>query len=224
MMIFVYLLIVCSCLAAAYLLLTRTSVFISNRNGVKIARLTISGAGGEYNFASKRIAFFLGPLRYRPRKKEVTPEEIEQKKVRKAEKQRRREEKKLKKGAEEKKQKKLTWNVRVQLIKAFLLFIGRLLAAVTYDIGPIVVRPTIANPALAGMAYGWGQAFLGAMPGLRQKTVFAPNFDGSESVYEGEMTVSIKNRQFVGLLWRLIRELPIGKIVKQKFIQRGSNA
>lgn len=210
-MIFVYLIILCLFVTVAIISMTRTVVYLSSRGGKKFVRLQSAGIGGEYDFVSNRFALVVGTYRHPLRRKGKPDEEAQRKK-------REKKEKKKLKSAAKKKHPKLTWALRVQIIKALALFCGRLLARLSFDIGAVVVRPTISNPALAGMAYGWGQAFLGAFPDLRRKTAFAPNFDGSQSVYEGEMTVSIKNRQIVALLWGLARDLPIGKIVKHKFM------
>jgi len=102
------------------------------------------------------------------------------------------------------------------------LFIGRILAAVEYEGGEFKARPVISNPALAGMAYGWGQAFYGVFPGLRQKVEVTPAFNGGEGNWSGHLTVSIRNRKIFYQLYRLALDMPIVEIIKQKFFKRGA--
>lgn len=114
---------------------------------------------------------------------------------------------------------KLPLRVRVQTGKAALLFVGRLLARVQYNIGEIDIAPVFANPALAGMAYGWGRAFSGAFPGAARSFRVTPSFTGGTTRFSGSLTLSIASRQICYLVYRLWRDLPIQHIMKHRFFR-----
>ncbi len=214
MMIFVYLFIVILFAPVIYILMTSTSAYVSYTHKKLLIRILISGIGVSYDGAEKQRTIIVGPYHHRLGKssKKKTEKSAERKK------------RKSQKAKKQTTRPKLSWALRIQFIKALGLFVGRLLSSVSFDIGRVVVRPKIANPALAGMAYGWGQAFLGVFPELHRRTAFAPKFDGSDGVYEGDLTVTIKNRQICYLLYLLCKNVPIWKLVKHKYLNRGQHA
>jgi hypothetical protein len=116
--------------------------------------------------------------------------------------------------------RRLPLSTIVRIARAFILFVARFLSCVQYDIGKINVRPAIANPALAGMAYGWGQALNGAFPGVQRILNIAPNYGAGAGSVSGRLVLSIKNRQIVVLVWRLLRDLPIKEIIKNRFFRK----
>ena len=108
----------------------------------------------------------------------------------------------------------------VKIVRAGLLCVGRILSRVQYDEGRLDVQPVIANPALAGMAYGWGQALGGMFPGLRQVATITPAYGTGSGRISGKAVFSIKNRQIVWVVWRLVRDLPIKELVKYRFSKK----
>jgi hypothetical protein len=109
----------------------------------------------------------------------------------------------------------------LKIARAAVIFVAGFLSRVQYDEGKLEVQPVIANPALAGMAFGWGQAFYGAFPGLKQVFNVDPAYGTSGSRVSGQLSLSIKNRQIMGLVWRLLRDLPIIELMKYRFSKRG---
>jgi hypothetical protein len=71
------------------------------------------------------------------------------------------------------------------------------------------------------MSYGWEQALRGMFPAIGHTINFAPSFAGEKSKFSGCLEMSIRNRQVVYLLYRLIRDLPIRDILKYRFFKRG---
>ena len=127
-------------------------------------------------------------------------------------------------GKKKKDRPAMPLGIKLRIGKAALLFVGRLLSRVQYDIGQIEFEPAPANPALAGMAYGWSSAFAGAFPGAARTVRVTPSFTGGPSRLSGSLTLSIATRQIVYLVYRLVRDLPIQKIIKHRFLKRGEHA
>lgn len=102
-----------------------------------------------------------------------------------------------------------------------MVFAARVLSCVVYKEANLAARPVIANPALAGMAFGWGQALYGAFPGLQTVLAVSPAFAPGQSTVSGHLTLSIKNRQVVYPTYRLLRQLPIKEIIRVRVFGRG---
>jgi len=116
---------------------------------------------------------------------------------------------------------KLHWSTILKIVKAAVLFMAGILSRIKYEEGRLDLQPAMANPALAGMAYGWGQAFTGAWPGLGRVFGFTPLFGSDQGQYSGHLVLSIKNGQVMALTWRLVRNLPIKELVKYLYAKRG---
>ena len=102
-----------------------------------------------------------------------------------------------------------------------VLFVGEILSRCSYDGGKFEVQPVFADPALAGIAYGWGQAFYGIFPGARNVIAVDPVFGAGETVFSGYVKFSIKNRQVVGPFLRLLANLPIKELTLSFFLRKG---
>ena len=109
----------------------------------------------------------------------------------------------------------------VRILKALIFFAGEILSRFRYDGGKIEVQPVFADPALAGIAYGWGQAFYGIFPGARNVIAVDPAFGAGETVYSGYVIFSIKNRQIIGPGFRLFGNLPIRELMASLFSKKG---
>jgi hypothetical protein len=110
--------------------------------------------------------------------------------------------------------------ILIRIGKAWVLFVARFLSRVQYDVGKLRLRPVIANPAMAGMAYGWSQALQGVFPGLKDIAEFEPKYCTGSGHVSGQVEFSIKNRQTVALLWRFLGDLPIKEIIKYRFSKK----
>jgi len=109
----------------------------------------------------------------------------------------------------------------IATIRAVVLFAGRILSHVRVDEAKFDLQPMIANPALAGMAYGWSQAFYGVFPSARKIVSISPDFGDGESVISGRVTFSIANRRILLSVWELLWNLPIKELVRYIFSKRG---
>ncbi|MCK5126047.1 MAG: hypothetical protein KAR42_07310 [candidate division Zixibacteria bacterium] len=205
-MIFVYIIFGFCFFTALVILLSETRVYASNYNQEFFVRLTVAGCGMAYSITRKQTTMIIGRYRKVFKKSESKPKAKKEKP-------------KAVKREKKKERGQLSWSIKAKSIKAFLLFGSRVLSRLKYDIGQVAIRPAISNPALAGMSYGWGAAFLGAFPELGRKITYAPVFNGGDSTYEGELTLSIKNRQFCYPLYRLYQDLPIWIIIKQRYFK-----
>jgi hypothetical protein len=193
-------------LTLATLLLTRTVLSLSLNDNCRLASLTILGVGMRYDLDRGRIGFGIGRLvRYFPRRStpKHSPEPHRASHPRKM-----------------KPRRKTPLSVYLRIGVAMARFAVGLLARLRFETKSLVLQPAIPNPALAGMAYGWGQALYGMFPGWRDRVDFAPRFDG-ESSYSGEIMISIKNRQVAVLLFRLLRDLPKKDIFTYMLFKRG---
>lgn len=205
-------LVIIAVLATALIILiltTRTILTASHRLRETSVSLTIANCGIKAYLSSRRYGLIVGGhvFRFELRQREPAAKKKTPKKI---------------KPPKKKAERKLSFSIWVKIIKAATLFTGRILAAVEYEGGQFQARPVLSNPALAGMAYGWGQAFYGVFPGLRQKVEVTPAFNGGEGNWSGHLTVSIRNRKIIFLLYRLALDLPIVEIIKQKFFKRGA--
>jgi hypothetical protein len=116
--------------------------------------------------------------------------------------------------------RRLPLPVIIKMVKAAIIFVADFLSRVQYDVGQLEVRPVTANPALAGVAFGWGQALYGIFPDLRRTINIAPTYGSEGSLVSGRVAISIKNGQVVALLWRLLRNLPIKELIKYRFSKK----
>ena len=210
-MIYLYLTAGLIALTALLILMTRTVVWISYLDKQFRARLTILGFGAEYNLTTKEFSLLARRLR-KTFRKSAKPDSVS------AKTERPRKRKKIKPQ-----RPNLGWPVRVQVIKAFALLIGRILSGLDYDLGRVAIQPKLANPALAGMVFGWGQALAGTFAWARSSILIAPVFGNQAAGYSGELTVSIRNSKVCRALILFLRDLPIQKIVKTKYLRRGTH-
>lgn len=173
-------------------------------------KLTVLNCGGLYDISGNRAALVLGRWKkyFKPgdkKKKPATKDKPTRKK---------------KKTAKKRSFGQLSWSARIKIAKAFLLYSGRFLGSIKYDEGQLKARPVMADPALAGMAYGFGAAVYGIFPDLRQTLDVFPAFSGQKSEWTGHIVFSIRIRQIIYISCRLIGDLPIMEIVKY-WMKRG---
>ena len=208
-----FLLIVSFIVATGLLLLltTRTIIFLSYRDRLFNASLTVLGCGVEFNGGRRQIGVVCGPLRYYPRQKSATPKRETAAKPAEAP---------LAPVPKRKSGRRLSLWVMVGVLKALVLFVGEILSRFSYDGGKFEVQPVFADPALAGIAYGWGQAFYGIFPGARNVIAVDPVFGAGETVFSGYVKFSIKNRQVIGPSFRLFGNLPIKELMASLFQRR----
>jgi len=172
------------------------------------ASLLCLSCGLEYTHDKKRLALRCGRYRHvfgggtpkpEKKKKETAPRKKKEKKIR----------------------PKLPWRVRVRIGKAIVLCTARFLVSVHYDLGRVRVRPVFANPALAGMVYGFGQAFSGAFGRIGEAISMVPDFAAEKTTWSGEIAISIGIRQIIVITCRFIMDLPIKNILKYRYFTRG---
>jgi hypothetical protein len=209
-----FLLIVSLVVATGLLLFltTRTVISVSYRNHLFRASLTVLGCGVEFNGGRRQVGVVCGPLRFFPRQKRATPKRETAAKPAEAS---------PAPVPKRKSGRKLSLGVMVRVLKALVLFVGEILSRFSYDRGKIEVQPVFADPALAGIAYGWGQAFYGIFPRARNVIAVDPVFGAGETVYSGYVIFSIKNRQIIGPGFRLFGNLPIRKLMASLFSKKG---
>lgn len=109
----------------------------------------------------------------------------------------------------------------IATVRALILFSGRMVSRVRVDEARFELRPMIANPALAGIAYGWSRAFYGVFPAVRRTVDVTPGFGDGDSVVSARLVLSVPNRIILLSIWELLRELPIKGLVKYAFSKRG---
>jgi hypothetical protein len=197
-----------ACMTAA--LASRTILSISIDNARLKVKLALLGCGFRYDSHENDLRLFCWRLTRRlpsfkiasPRTK--SPASAEKKTI----------------EAKARSRKRLPFSVLIKIIKAGLLFAARFLSRVQYDEGQIEVQPVIANPALAGIAFGWGQALNGAVPGLRGFFDFTPVYGTGSGRYAGRISLSVRNWRVAVLVWRLLCDLPIMEIVKYRFFKK----
>jgi len=110
----------------------------------------------------------------------------------------------------------LTWRLKWRLARAALLAGGRFFSRLKYEDSLVKASPVMADPALAGITYGFSRAFYGAFPGAWNKFQFTPGFEPGGSNFEGHLDLSIKVRQVAAIGFWFLRDLPIKEIIKQK--------
>jgi len=111
--------------------------------------------------------------------------------------------------------------VRVRILKALLLFAARLISRLRWETARLETRPVIADPALAGVAYGMAAAFSGIFPGTARHVQFQPGFVPGRSRWSGKLAMSIRNRQIIYLLFKLWRDMPIWVMLRSKLFRKG---
>lgn len=196
--------------AAILLVTTRLVLYASHREGDSTVSLTIIGCGLLYDPGQSRSGIVCGRFKYffESRSKKVTAGKTEKEKAEPD-------------SALKNYWRKLPLSSRVKICKAALLFAARFLSRLHYDEGKLETRPVFADPALAGMVYGFGQAFYGIFPGARRMVNLVPDFGAEKSEWTGHLTLSIKNRQVVRIGYRLFCDLPIREIAKSSILRRG---
>lgn len=209
----IILLIITTCVILAIvtvLLSVSTTVSASFQNTRVIISLAVAGCGMKFDSKPRRLGVFCGHWVHFFKAGRGVPKKKKDKKRDQLK------EDKSKPG----RRRRLPLSTIVKIARACLLFVARFLSFVQYDMGNINVRPAIANPALAGMAYGWGQALNGAFPGMQRVLNIAPNYGPGAGSVSGRLVLSIKNRQIVVLVWRLLSDLPIKEIIKYRFFRK----
>ncbi|MFW9770302.1 MAG: hypothetical protein ACFFEM_15905, partial [Candidatus Thorarchaeota archaeon] len=183
---------------------------LSYRDERLIASLTIFRCGVVYDDGRERVGVACGRFThyFAPSKRRPKEKSTEKKKKDTG-----------RKGA--RKRKRLPLRVMVRIVKAAVIFAAEMLSRIRYDGGRLEVVPVLADPALAGMTYGWGQAVYGAFPGLRQTISVKPTYGRGKSTVSGYVTLSVRNGSVIGPLWRLLWNLPIKKIIQNRFTGRG---
>lgn len=194
----------------AVILSARTSLTASFHNTVFSMSVTVLGCGLKFSSENEQLSLVCGRWMHSFEKSAGTGPK------KKSEDARRSKDRKAKK----KTRSKLPLSTMVKIARAGIIFAARLIASVQYDEGRLDLQPVIANPALAGMAFGWGRAIGGAMPGLRSVINLAPSTEPGTGRVSGHLVLSIKNGRVVVLLWRLLRDLPIKEIIRYKFSKK----
>ncbi len=226
MLSFLYILAVLLLAGVFLLLLSRTVLRIRYDDGDFGVALTTVGCGifYEYSAGTPGIQLFGWRIRIKVRQKK-RPQPESRKKVSPPPPTEKKPTPKAKK-VEKKKQKrrlgKLPLRTYVQLAKAGLLFFARMLARVRMDDYHLTAQPVVANPALAGMTFGWSQAMSGMFPGLREHVAYDPIYVTGQSSYSGSLQISIANRSIVYVVYRFIRDLPISILIKRLILKRGN--
>lgn len=201
----------CIIVGLVLFLTTRTVFFLSYRQRRLTASLTVLGCGvryadGRVGIGCGRLIHYFKPSAEEPRKK---------KKEKKAER------KAAKRKKKRKEKRRMKSGVIFRIGKALFLFTVDLLSRIRYDGGELTFVPVIADPALAGMAYGWGQAVYGMFPGLRRTIDVMPTYGQEKSRFSGHIALSFPNRGIVVPVWRLIRNMPIKELIRHRFSGRG---
>jgi hypothetical protein len=202
---------ICIVVGLVLFLTTRTVFFLLYRERHLVASLTILGCGIRY--ADGRIGIGCGRIvhYFKP----STEESRKKKKDKKAKRAAAKKEKKPKKG------RRMKLGVILRIAKALFLFVVDMLSRVRYDGGELTAVPVIADPAIAGMAFGWGQAFYGMFPELRRTIDVIPTYGQEKSRLSGHFAVSFPNRGIIVPVWRLLRNLPIIELIRHRFSGRG---
>lgn len=192
------------------IMVSRAVMYVSYREGIFKILVTIIGCGVCFDFDKykpgivfgQRIIYFKLPSRKTGRVKEAA---------------------KKKKVAGKKKKKGIGIPIStgIKIGRAGLLFGARIFSRIEYEESFLRARPVIANPALAGIAYGWGKAFYGIFPEVGQTIDIAPSFNGRKGSWNGHLKLSIKIRQIVYAIYLFLRDLPINEIIKFWWRKRG---
>lgn len=211
MTIILLILAVCILVGLVLFLTTRTVFFLAYRERRLHASLTVLGCGLHY--ADSRIGIGCGRFvhYFKPSPEEPRTKKKEKKAERKAAKKK----KKRREG------RRMKFGVILRIVKALFLFAVDLLSRIRYDGGELTVVPVIADPAIAGVAYGWGQALYGIFPDLRRTIDVMPTYGQEKSRFSGHIALSFPNRGIVVPVWRLLRNMPIKELIRHRFSGRG---
>jgi len=198
-------------LAGSVLLaVSRTVFFLSYRDETLIVSLTVLRCGVTYDDRRNRVGIVCGPFSHYWGSSGKKPE-----------KEKARKEKKDARKKRARKRKRMPVGIIMRIAKAAVIFVAEALSRIRYDGGRLDVVPVIADPALAGMTYGWGEALYGAFPGLRRTIGVRPTYGRGKTAVSGHLRLSIRNGSVIGPLWRLLRNVPIIRILHYRFIGRG---
>ncbi len=206
MVVMTLLLLVGCILLAGFILICLTAPVlyqISHQHQQSTIKLTILGCGLLYDLGRNRAAVTIGKWHWSIGKRKQKRSALE-KSTRRS---------KLKKKAGEKEARKMSWNTRLKIIKAMMISGARLLSRIKYEDARLQVRPVMADPALAGMAYGWGAAIYGIFPGLRETIDICPDFGAEKTHWNGHLILSIRIRQVVYVGYGLLLDLPIRELI-----------
>jgi hypothetical protein len=172
------------------------------RDNKSTLSVTVLGCGMIYDILENRFALvILGCKKYLkglPRRKPA----------RKVKRARRKAGQLLKKGL-----RKLPFRVYAGIGRAMLLYLGRFLSRLHYEEARLAARPVFVDPALAGMTYGLSAAVYGLFPKLQGTVDIYPDFAARKTRWTGSITISIRIREIVYINYRLLRDLPIRKII-----------
>lgn len=201
----IYLLIAISVIliALTLVILTARLVFrVSHQKKETFFSLTVVGCGVVYDLERNLPALLIAKWRYYiksagKRKKKKSKERADRQK----------------KAKKRKSRRKLSWETRIKVGRAVLLYGMRFLACLKYDEALLAIRPAIADPALAGMAYGLSSAVYGVFPGLRRTIDIFPDFENRETRWKGYLTFSIKLKQIIYVTCRFLFDLPIKELI-----------
>ncbi len=197
--------------ALAVILSARTRLSVSFQNAVFNISVSVLGCGLKLTGEDRKFSVFCGRWIYSFKKSSKTSQEKRKKEVALSQ-----EDKKLKK----KSRPRLPLSTLVKIARAGIIFVARFIASVQYNEGQLDLQPVIANPALAGMAFGWGKAINGVFPGMQRVFNLAPSGGTGASRVSGHLVLSIKNGRVAALVWRLLRDLPIKELIKYKFSKK----
>ena len=186
-------------LFVAFILFTTIRFNCRFHNKQIAASVTILGLGLGFDSSVGNPAILLGPWQ-----KIIKPGPPKEKKQKKAKKESTRS------------VLSLSWRLKWRLARAALLAGARFLSRIKYEDSLVIAEPVFADPALAGMSYGFSRAFYGAFPGAWNKFQFTPDFEPGNSNFEGHLDLSIKVRQVTAIGFWFLRDLPIKEIIKQK--------
>lgn len=214
MLITLYIFLTILFLTAVAFIFSRTVLDISFNKKQLNLLVSILNCGLFFDFPDKKLGLYLNGFKKLSftikdgGKAKKTKARVKKEKVKKEE--------KLKKE-----KKRIPLSLILKITKAGFLFVCRLISCVQYDTGQLVYKPVMANPAVAGMAFGWSRAFTGMFPGLGRSFQFTPQYVTGQSHISGRLTLSVKNRKVIYILFQLLGDLPIRQIVKHYIGRRG---
>ncbi len=196
-------------IGSVVLAMARTVLLVSYQDRRLDVSITILGCGIRYDTTRDRLGLVCGRfVRYfAPSKRKREKKAEKEKKVEKRERRKKR-------------RRRLPIRIVLRIATGLFVFAAEILARFRYDGGQIRVVPMIADPAVAGMTYGWGRALYGAVPGLRGTIDIVPTYGRGRSSASGHLALSIRNGSIIGPLWRLLRKMPITGIIRNRFSGR----
>lgn len=192
--------IICAVVGLSFLL-AKTTLSLRVCNFRFTASLTIGPVAVHYSGQENRLGIGLGRWRHYFKPSKAKPKKEKKPKPQVP-------------PARAAKKTGLSWATKWRLVKALLIFVGNILSRVQYEKGQFDLQPVIANPALAGMSYGWGQALAGMWPGLGKMFRYTPQYVSGTGRVSGTLILSVKNRHIAGQTMRLLVNLPIIELVK----------